>query len=137
LIVVLRASLLDVAYADAKLLGFDEPGRIPDEYVVVLNETLPWHRKLDARQVHSDNSETVKANADARRAALQADAQIVDRVARELASAYHGALGHQMHTVLRGFEIKMSERDARAMAKDSRIESITANHIIGNVWGNQ
>ena len=42
-----------------------------------------------------------------------------------------------VHTVLRGFDIKMSEQDARAMAKDPRIESITANHIIGNVWGNQ
>jgi hypothetical protein len=74
------------------------------------------------------------ANAAARHAALQADAHMVDSVARELASTYHGVLRGQTQ---RGFAIKMSEQDARKMAKDPRIESITANHIIGNVWGNQ
>src|ERR1700734_2400241 len=127
---------LNAARADARLLGFDEP-RIPDEYLVVLNETLPWHHKLGDGLVHTADPETDKANADARRAALRADAQIVDGVARELASAYHGALGGQMHTLLRAFAIKMSEQDARAMAKDPRIESIPANHTIGNVWSNQ
>jgi hypothetical protein len=134
LTVLLIVRTQDIAHADAKLLGFDEPTRVPDAYKVVLKESLAWHHKLDDRPVHSDDPVLDRANAAAPDKALQEDAQPLDKVAGELAAAYHGAPGAQFHAVLRGFTIKMSERDVGGMAKDPRIESITANHIIGSVW---
>jgi hypothetical protein len=135
--ILLGASALQVANADATLLGFDEPNRNPDVYIVVLNESLPWHRKLTDSPGHSDDPEADKANSALRNAALQADAQLVDSIAKELATRYHGVLRGEIHTVGRGFIVKMSESDVRQMAKDPRIASITADHVIGSVWGNQ
>jgi hypothetical protein len=132
--VLLGAWSLELARADAKLLGFDEPNRIPDTYIVILSESLPWHRKLTDGPVHSEDPEVDKANAAARNEALQADAQLVDAIAKELASAYHGVLRGQFHAALRGFSVKMSEQDAREMAKDARIESISTDMPTALAW---
>jgi hypothetical protein len=108
---LLGAWSLRVACADAKLLGFDEPRRIPDEFRVVLNESLPWQHKLNEGPVHSDDPNVDAANAAARRAALEADAQVVDGIARELASTYHGVLGGQLRTVLHRFTVIGTRRE--------------------------
>jgi hypothetical protein len=77
----------------------------------VLNESLPWQHKLNEGPVHSDDPNVDAANAAARRAALEADAQVVDGIARELASTYHGVLGGQLRTVLHRFTVIGTRRE--------------------------
>ena len=39
----------------AKLLGFDEPTRVPDRSLVVFKESLPWQHKANSPRVRSND----------------------------------------------------------------------------------
>jgi hypothetical protein len=117
------------ASADARLLAFDDPTRVPDRFIVLLNDTVPWQHESRELPPNSGNAEANAAEAARQRAAL------VQHIAEELASTYHGTIGSVMHAAFGGFTILMSDEDARAMSKDPRIESITADHTIGNDRG--
>ncbi|MFV2085754.1 S8 family serine peptidase [Micromonospora sp. LOL_021] len=54
----------------------------------------------------------------------------VDRTARSLAGRYGGDVARVYRHALRGFEVHLSPRQARRLAADPRVASVTQNHTV-------
>jgi hypothetical protein len=117
---VALASVATGAKAGAILEGFDNPERIPDQYIVTLNETPGW-------SIHLGEPETRNLSRTERASALQRDRTQVGAIASELAMAYRGKTLALFHAALKGFAVQMSDADAREMAVDPRIAVISAD----------
>ena len=101
--------------ADAVLEGFDDPLRIPGQYIVVLksDKTLGWveHRGLQSKA--------------ARDAAHASNKARIEAVGREVLGS-QGALGKTFTVSIKGFSAYLAEGAAKGLARDSRIERIVS-----------
>jgi subtilisin family serine protease len=78
----------------------------------------------------ADSYIVVLADAAVAAGAAEATARAVDRTARSLAGRYGGDVARVYRHALRGFEAQLSPRQARRLAADPRVASVTQNHTV-------
>lgn len=110
------------AHADAALYGFDRPHDVaPRLFTVVFkSEGLGWAIDLTRSPPKLMAMEKV-------RSALRQDKALSTRLALEIAGSFNGRVLAVYHAALKGFAVDMDESDARYMATDPRIESISVS----------
>jgi hypothetical protein len=119
-LILLALAGINGAHADAQLEGFDNPDRIPNQFVVLLNKTPGW--AVDLGDIQSKALTAVE-----RAAALAHDRAAAGSIARELAGSFRGKTMAVYGAAIKGFSVQMAEADARLMASDRRIAVISAD----------
>lgn len=108
------------ATPEATVHAVGGPTAVADSYIVVLAD---WAVAADA-----STAADARGAVDASTAAPARGA--VDRTARSLAGRYGGDVARVYRHALRGFEAQLSPRQARRLAADPRVASVTQNHTV-------
>lgn len=114
----------------APIYGLDEPGRVPDRWLVVLKESLPWQHKANEPRVLTGDAATDAANERNLQARMAADGVTMRQIGNELAAQDGAYVLGEIHGVLHSFTMTMSEDAVRQMTQDPRIDHITADHVL-------
>ncbi|ROO51187.1 subtilisin family serine protease [Micromonospora sp. Llam0] len=116
LLALVPAAPAVAAVPEATVHAVGGPTAVDDSYIVVLADSAA---ATDA--VHATDAGT---------ATDAATVSAVDRTARSLADRYRGDVARVYRHALRGFEVHLSPRQARRLAADPRVASVTQNHTI-------
>jgi hypothetical protein len=113
-------------------IGLDDTQRVPGHWIVVLKESLPWHRNLDdlSKGVEVTDPKAIEENRAAMRAAAQPDRQMTQEIAKELAATYGGIIGNDGLGNLHMFTISIEDDRVKLLARDSRIGHIEADTVV-------
>ena len=115
LCIALTGCAAEAVAPSSKLLHFDSPNRVPEQYVVAFKE----HVEL-LRDVPPSVARKLKVSPNT----IPNDPKSIEKLAEDLAAAYHGHLGVWVRGFA-GFEIKdISEPSIKRMAIDPRIQFI-------------
>src|SRR3569833_1759210 len=103
----------EAAHAQAQLYGIDNPNRILNRYIVVLNDKTLWAYRPGTRLTRTGVAATDALAGRSLQAALESDNSRVTAMSSDMARTYVASGISVYETALKGFYVQMTDEAAR------------------------